>query len=123
MNITNGFELELQRVQAECSEVDWDGYGAEDITDKTIDVVRQFIQALPDTITSVPDIVPEPTGNIGLEWRKGPDKTFVISLGHDHEVSYAGIFGSGQFVTGTSKLNNGVISNIVLVILQVYIGS
>lgn len=45
----------------------WDHYGAEPITAKTVDAARRFLSLLPTTLGS-PHISPGPDGTVGLEW-------------------------------------------------------
>jgi len=99
-SITFGHSLDdalvsLFEVYKECSEVDWDGYGASAITKDAYEEARKIINLLPSSII-MPDIVAEPTGEIGLEWRKGRKQVFVISVSGKHRINYAGIFGGNK---------------------------
>lgn len=44
----------------------------------------------------MPEIVAEPTGEIGFEWRRGRGRVFVLSVGGKHRITYAGIFGGNK---------------------------
>lgn len=84
----------LNEVFEECSEEGWDGYDALPITeDAYIEAIR-FIESLPLTsFIPMPEIVPEPSGEIGLEWYRGKRQVFVASVRGRNEIVYAGLFG------------------------------
>lgn len=79
----------------ECSEADWDGYGASPLTEAGYIEARKIINLLPSSIP-MPAIFPEPTGEIGFEWRRGSEQVFVINVGGKHQITYAGIFGANK---------------------------
>jgi len=81
----------LPEVYKECSRPDWDGYGAAAITPEVYEEAKRIIGLLPCAIP-MPEIVAEPTGEIGFEWRKVPGRIFIMSVNGRHGISYAGIF-------------------------------
>jgi hypothetical protein len=94
--ITFGRPLEemrdsLTEIYKECSCANWDGYGAHAITEDTYEEAKKIIDILPSSIPT-PEIIAEPTGDIGFEWRRGKGQVFVISVSDKHRISYAGIF-------------------------------
>ena len=95
----------------ECSEVNWDGYGAKPITSETYFEALRFIDLLEGL--DPPDIVPEPTGKIGLEWRKGDRSIYVIALGGKNVISYAGLFGPGNETHGTENFPEHIPETII----------
>ena len=82
-------------IYRECSEANWDGYSASPITLKTCEEALKIIRLLPSSLP-LPEIVAEPDGSIGLEWRKGQRLIFVISVDGKYRINYAGIFGSNK---------------------------
>jgi len=108
----------LSEVYKECSHTDWNGYGAEAITSDTYKEARTLIYALP-FLMPMPDIVVEPTGDIGFEWRKGKEHVFVASVGGKHQMTYAGLFG-GNSVHGSEYFERGLPSVIVQHIRRLY---
>jgi len=78
-------------VYRECSCADWDGYGALAVTRDAYEEAKKIIDLLPSSI-QMPEIVPEPTGEIGFEWRQGRGRIFIMSVNGRHRISYAGIF-------------------------------
>jgi hypothetical protein len=61
---------------------DWDGYGAEPVTEQTIDSARLFLVLLPVDWRE-PDLAPGADGTIGLEWvmQRGPLKKLFVDVG------------------------------------------
>jgi hypothetical protein len=69
------------------SKSDWDGYGAIALSENVIQETLKFIHLLP-LDTAIPDVIPEPSGNIGLLWRKSGYYQVVLSISRDGFVSY-----------------------------------
>jgi len=108
----------LSEVYEECSRADWNGYGAEAITSDTYKEARTVIYSLPFSMP-VPDIVAEPTGDIGFEWRRGKGHVFVASVGGKHQMTYAGLFGSNS-VHGSEYFEGALPSVIIQHIRRLY---
>ncbi len=89
----------LLDVYRECSCADWDGYGAAAITPEAYEEAKRIIDLLPSSI-QMPEIVAEPTGEVGFEWRRGRGRIFVISIDGRHKITYAGLF-DGNKTHGT----------------------
>lgn len=92
----------LSKVFEECFEENWDGYNARPISFEAYEEARRFVELLPSYIP-LPEVVPEPTGEIGLEWYKEKQYTFVISVSGCNIINYAGIFGEGNKTHGTEE--------------------
>jgi hypothetical protein len=101
----------LFEVFKECSFVDWDGYGASAVTEDAYEEAKKIVNLLPSSI-KMPEIVAEPTGEIGFEWSSGKDRIFVISVGGKHRISYAGIFG-GNRIHGSEYFGEALPSVII----------
>jgi len=82
---------ELADVIQSCSTAGWDGYDAEPVSAESEIAALQLIESLPEYILS-PDVVPEPSGGIALEWRTDDRKHFTLSVSGTSLV-YAGVFG------------------------------
>ncbi len=89
----------LTEIYRECSITDWDGYGARAITKDAYEEAKKIIDLLPSSIP-VPEIVAEPTGDIGFEWYKEKGQVFALSVSGKHLIIYAGIF-AGNKVHGS----------------------
>jgi hypothetical protein len=102
----------LARVAAECSATGWDGYDASRISARTESLARVFLESLPMWLPA-PDIVPEPDGDLSIEWDFGPDKILSISIGETGKLHYAGLLGGGVERHGVEPFT-GVVSTEVL---------
>ncbi len=106
---------ELFQVYQKCSEENWDGYDAQPISQEAYLEAEKLIRLLPSHIKK-PEIVPEPTGEIALEWYLGKRFTFVISVGGNNLITFAGLFGSTSKTHGTEyfgdKLPSRIVNNI-----------
>lgn len=104
--------VKLFQVYQECSENNWDGYDAQLISKKAYFEAEKLIRLLPSHIKE-PEIVPEPTGEIALEWYQGKRFTFVISVGGNNLITYAGLFGSTSKAHGTEYFGAEVPAMII----------
>jgi len=86
---------ELNGIYRECSSPNWDGYNANPISIDTLNQAKGIIRLLSYDYLylSVPEIVPEPDGDIAFEWEDNDDETFVFSVNENRTINYAGIFG------------------------------
>lgn len=82
----------LDDVYQECCESNWDGYGAQPITEEVYQEAFKLLTLLPSNFP-MPEVVPEPTGGIGLQWSGGKRLVFVASVRGENFITYAGIFG------------------------------
>lgn len=101
--------IELYR---QCSEADWDGYGANPVSKESIYEAVEFIYLLPSGFP-MPNILAEPSGEIAFEWYKNKRMIFVIGFNGKNMIFYAGIFGSNK-THGTEYFSD----TIPLVILE-----
>lgn len=84
----------LNEIVEECSEPGWDGYDALPIREEAYLEARRLIRSLPTTsFIPMPEITPEPNGEIALEWSKGTRQIFIASMRGNNEITYAGLFG------------------------------
>ncbi len=83
---------DIYNIYRECSVSDWDGYGAIAIPERAFNEAIQLLDLLPSNLP-LPEVSPEPTGEIVFEWYKKKQHVFVISVGGKSTISYAGLFG------------------------------
>ena len=108
----------LSEVYKECSCTDWDGYGAVAVTRDAYKEARRIIDLLPSSI-KMPEIVPEPTGEIGFEWRRGRGRIFIMSVNGRHRISYAGIF-DGNKTHGSEYFEETLPSVVIEHLRRIY---
>ena len=101
-------EAALDEAFEDCSEADWDGYGAAAANELSTQWARKVLAVLP-TRLGVPEIAFEPDGDAGLEWWRGADRVLTVSVGRNGELRYAArlnaarIIGTGMFADGLPK--------------------
>jgi len=84
----------LDELYDECRLPDWEGGGEDAIDIKThVEAVR-FLLKLPSWV-EVPEVEPEPKGNISFEWHVRRGWTFVVAITKLGTLEYAGVFGNG----------------------------
>ncbi len=85
---------QLSEIQSRCDTNGWDGYEAIPISSKTLWAAIHFLTLLPDYI-EMPDIVPEPTDEIGFLWEKREDITLLVSVSPE-TIVFVELFGSSK---------------------------
>src|SRR5688572_24159623 len=108
--------LELTDIYKKCSVENWDSEGAEAISEAAYKEAARFIRLLPMTFR-MPEIVPEPNGQVGLEWYVRPNHVFIFAIGGAQLVTFAGLFGGESSTHGTEpflidSLPESVVSNL-----------
>lgn len=104
-------DLALAEAFHECSEPDWDGYGAEPANELSMGYARRVLSNFPDCL-GVPDIAFEPDGDAGLEWWRGPDRVLSVSVGRNGELRYAARLNAAR-VIGTEVFADGLPKRLV----------
>lgn len=82
---------EVAEIVQDCAGRGWDGYDAEPLSPESVVSTGRLIELLPEGV-KIPSVVPEPTGDIVLEWRTGDQKYFTMSIS-GQILTYAGVFG------------------------------
>lgn len=78
---------EIQEILKECKDSNWDGYEAKPISKKSCDLAIDFLSLLPNDLPS-PNLVPEPTGLLGLEWESDDEEiSLMISFSEESKIS------------------------------------
>ena len=108
----------LDAVYQECCDKDWDGYGANAITDDIYREAFKLLALLPLNVP-LPAIVPEPSGAIGLEWSKGRQFVFVASVCGENFITFAGVFGVNK-IHGTEYFGDSLPYPIIQNIRRLY---
>jgi hypothetical protein len=111
----------LERVFQESRDEGWDGYGAKAVSAATRNRARTFLDCLPLWMP-VPDIVPEPDGELAIEWHHGADRTFSVSIGETGPLHFAGRFGRNKERHGVEAFD-GEISEEILYYIKQLLGS
>ena len=108
----------LNELYKNCSVENWDGYGAKSVSEDSVHEALKFIQMLPSSF-SIPQMLAEPSGEIGLEWYKDKRMIFAISFNRKGMITYAGIFGSNK-IHGEEYFGDSIPSRIIENIRRLY---
>lgn len=87
--------VDLFQVFLECSEQDWDGYGAKEVEPAALLLAIGFLDKLPRYIAT-PEIAADPDGEISFEWFRADDTILTLSISSEGKLSFAGIFGKDK---------------------------
>lgn len=109
----------LDEVLAECSSPGWDGYDAIPINIAAYYEAIKFIERIPFSIIPMPEIIPEPGGEIAFEWYKGKRQVFVASVSGKNEIIYAGLFGMNK-THGTEYFGDSLSPTIINNLIRLY---
>jgi hypothetical protein len=97
----------LDEVYEECSKANWDGYDAAPISLEAYFEASKLLRIIPRSYP-MPDILPEPDGEIGLEWYKDREFSFVISVCGKNIITYVGLFGKNNETYGAEDFTDSV---------------
>ncbi|MDP2603640.1 MAG: hypothetical protein Q8S00_13755 [Deltaproteobacteria bacterium] len=97
---------ELSQVFEECRDPNWDGYGAQPVSEETYRLARQFLQSLPSGMAA-PSVGAEPDGHLTVEWYRTPQRTLSVSISSDGELHFAALLGSAK-TYGTEPFTGAV---------------
>ncbi len=94
----------LNEVYRECSQPDWDGYGATAISQEAYEEANKIINLLPSSIP-MPEIFADPTGDIAFEWHKEKSQVFAFSVKGKNTIIFAGLI-AGNKVHGSEYFDD-----------------
>ena len=83
-----------KEVFQECRAAGWDGEDAKPIRQESYEAVLRLIEQLPESVMQ-PEITPEPSGNLALEWRVGDSKLLSVSMAGE-KLIYACVIKPGS---------------------------
>lgn len=109
---------EIRALRKGYSSPGWDGYDALPVEELSMATSLRFARLLPDGIIA-PELAPEADGGIVLDWCKGKNMIFSISIKKDLVV-YAGIFGESEKVRGEVRLESDRCPQIIEAMLARY---
>lgn len=96
----------LEEAFDDCSQENWDGYGAAPANELSMKWARRVLAAFPLRL-GIPAIAFEPNGDAGFEWWQGADRVLAIGIGPNGEVGYAARLNDAR-VTGTEIFADGI---------------
>lgn len=96
---------EIMEVIVENCKPGWDGHDAKALSVSLLPKALKLSKKL-DQFNTLPEITPEPDGEIALEWFGNDGSTFSISIGKDNKLRYAGLFPHNNKVYGVEDLDS-----------------
>ncbi|MGA2984330.1 MAG: hypothetical protein ABSG32_10960 [Terriglobia bacterium] len=108
---------EISQVSQTCNEQGWDGYNAEPLSSLSAIRATELLELLPNDI-QIPNVVPDPGGDISFEWHAGSQNDFTLGV-TGQSLVYAGIFGGSSETYGEERFSR-VLPLAVLGILRRY---
>ena len=108
---------ELADVAKECREPDWDGYGAQPVSQETLRTAFCVLQALPLGFPA-PAVGAEPDGQLTLDWYRSLRRTLSVSVSPEGELHYAALSGPNRSY-GTEAFIDEVPATILNLIRRV----
>jgi hypothetical protein len=93
----------LRNIRNECGRPDWDGNGANYVSDQTISLTEKITEMLFRLLsrgTPAPDVIPEADGEICISWSVDTDRLFSLSVGSHGKINFAGQFGTEGGIHG-----------------------
>jgi hypothetical protein len=112
---------DLDDAFAEASIKGWDGYGALPASAEAREHGRAFLRALPEDIPP-PQISFDPDGHVSCEWWTASRWAFVVSIGTNGEMWYAGLFGNAR-ARGLERLTSSLPVPMLLLLRRALKGS
>ena len=115
-----GFELieqQIAEVHATCGHQGWDGYSALPIEAMTAQQAIRFALALPRNLP-VPDVIPEPDGEIAFEWAGSGGRTISVSIGPTGKLAYAALLTERARQNGSEQLSESIPPRVIRAIQE-----
>lgn len=103
---------EIHGLFRDCAMKNWDGYDAKPVSINVYLEAVKLAGSLPKDLP-VPDVMPEPNGDIAFEWYKGKRFVLILSVGGDSNITYAGLFGTGSKAYGSEYLGDSLPLSII----------
>src|SRR5437667_5753565 len=76
-------------------EPDWDGYGAEPVSQEAFTLAYRFAESVP-LGTPSPAITAEPYGQLAFEWYRSPHRTLSVSVSPEGDLHYSALLGPNK---------------------------
>jgi hypothetical protein len=116
--IENTVHDELAVIWQACRHADWDGFGAEPVTQDTRRNAYWLLESLPRGCPP-PSVGAEPDGQLTLEWHRSARRTLSVSVTPEGELHYAALVGPNR-TYGTEAFFGEVPEAILNLIHRIY---
>ena len=112
---------ELNEIYEECKLDNWDGYNSKAITPETYFAAKNLIDMLNVSYLNIPlpELSPEPDGDIGLEWDEEDGNYLIVSINKNNYINYASSIGLEKS-KGFKYLKDTLPNNIINILKSLY---
>lgn len=83
---------ELQSLKSECSQSNWDGYGAEPLSTEVFIQAQRFVESFPLDFVA-PEISAASNGDISFDWAQTPFRIVSVGISANGYLHFAGLHG------------------------------
>ena len=90
----------------------WDGEGADPVTENTVAVAQGIVEELPDYV-GVPEISADPEGCVEFDWHLDNGTMFTISIGQTGDIAVSGLYNGEAKLTGMQWDHTGNIQSLL----------
>jgi hypothetical protein len=90
---------------------DWDGYDALPVADAAYARAEMFLRRCLEQFPA-PQCGASPSGSLVFEWSRTPDRRFMVSVGEEAHLAFAGVFGDDS-KHGTAVFGRDLPTDIV----------
>ena len=94
--ILGGPIWELDNVAVEASCPDWNGDGAEAVSEVAVAAAREFLDAFTLGNWPAPEVSASRRGEVVIEWATSPRNIFTLAFGEDGRKYFAALFGMNR---------------------------
>lgn len=111
---------DIYDIYKECVEDNWDGYDAKRVSVGAYLEAMKLAELLPSEIP-LPEVSPEPSGDIAFEWYKGKRFLLVLSVEGNNTINYAGLFGSTNRIYGSEYFSDELPTRVLKMIQRLFL--
>ena len=81
----------LQELLQTTGEANWDGEGADPVTEEIVGIATRVVDQLPLDTIEPPEISADPHGNVEFDWYLDNGTMFTISIGIEGDIALSGL--------------------------------
>jgi hypothetical protein len=104
-DILEALEARIEGILAECAVAGWSGdEDSKAVRRESAEAAKRFVSLLEFTRVPLPEVIPEPDGDLALEWHRDASHWVIASFRPDGSMNYASRSGEGRKATGTGAV-------------------
>ena len=111
----------ISNMQLDYSMANWGGEDELAISALSVIDAQDFLESLPTKFRS-PDVIPEPTGTLALEWRYGKYRSLIVSFRGGGNIAFSVIQAPNRTNFGNEQFHQGVVPSTISRLLNLLAG-